>query len=190
MRTKTPPPTYARLRELFMYDPETGNLIWRERERSDFATKPAYMSFRSRRMGKPAGCVMAEGYRTIVVDGQGWLAHKLVWLFVHQEWVRYPEFEIDHINGVRSDNRIQNLRKVSKSMNQRNGAMRRNNKSGVIGVNWVKSKRRWVARIWDGPNHRYLGQYKTLGDAALARAEAERKYGYHPGHGKSITGTP
>jgi hypothetical protein len=170
-----------------MYDPMTGDLIWRERSAAEFASKPAYMSFMSRRLGKVAGFIDSGGYRQIVVDGQGWLGHKLVWLFVHKEWVPYPEYEIDHVNGKRADNRIQNLRKVTKSANQRNSSMRVNNKSGVHGVNWVKSKRRWVARIWDGPRHVFLGQFKELSDAALARAEAERRYGYHPGHGKHQT---
>lgn len=177
-------PTQARLRELFNYDQETGLLIWRERPPSDFKNVAAHNSFVTRCQGRPAGHIDGLGYRIIRIGHDGYKAHRLIWLYVVGEWPAYPQFEIDHLNGDRSDNRIQNLRKVTKSENQRNGSMRSTNSSGVIGVNWVKSKRRWVARIWDGPRHRYLGQFKSLEDAQQARAAAERDLGYHPGHGK------
>lgn len=176
--------TQARLKELFQYDPQEGVLIWRERPLTDFKNKPAYHSFKSRWEGKVAGHIQFQGYRKIVADGQNHQAHKLIWCFVFGEWITYPDAEIDHVNGDRADNRIQNLRKVTKSMNQRNSSMRINNKSGVIGVNWKKKQRRWVARIWDGPHHKYLGMYRNLEDAAAARAKAEQELGYHPGHGK------
>ena len=178
-------PTQARLRELFNYDPETGLLIWRDRPASDFANKAAHHSYVSRCRGRPAGHVQQQGYRKITIVKDIFPAHRLVWLFVLGEWVQYPEFEIDHVNGDRSDNRIQNLRKVTKSENQRNGSMRVTNTSGVNGVNWVKSKERWIARIWDGPRHVFLGQFTDLAAAAAARARAERDLGYHEGHGKA-----
>lgn len=175
-------PTQARVREYFNYDPATGDLLVKERPKSGFS--PARYSSHMKQIGKPAGGRLAGGYIKVHIDGEYYLAHRIVWLFVTGQWVTYPDFEIDHVNGNRSDNRIQNLRKVTKSMNQRNGSMRVNNTSGVIGVNWVASKRRWVARIWDGPHHKYLGQFKDIAEAAAARAKAERELGYHPGHGK------
>lgn len=181
-------PTQARVRELFKYDPATGDLIWRERPQSHFASVPAFHSFKARFEGRVAGHIESQGYRIIVFDGRGWKAHKVTWLFIHGEWVKYPDFEIDHVNGIRSDNRIQNLRKVTKSLNQRNASIRRDNVSGVSGVNWVASKRRWVARIWDGSHHKYLGQFRRIEDAAVARAKAERELGYHSGHGKRPAG--
>lgn len=175
-------PTQARLREYFNYDPLTGQLIVKERPRSEFS--PARYAEHVKRVGRPAGCLRADGYVKVHIDGRYYLAHRVVWLFVVGEWLSYPKHEIDHVNGIRSDNRIQNLRKTTKSGNQRNGSMRVNNASGVIGVNWVTSKRRWIARIWDGPRHRYLGQFRNIKDAEAARAKAERELGYHPGHGK------
>lgn len=177
--------TQDRLKQLFQYDPEQGVLIWRERPRDDFKTTPAYYVFKSRWEGKVAGHIEAQGYRKIGVDGQIQVAHRLIWCFVFGEWVSYPQFEIDHVNGDRADNRIQNLRKCTKSMNQRNGSMRVNNKSGVIGVNWKSKQKVWVARIWDGPHHKFLGNFKELDEAKEARAKAERELGYHSGHGKT-----
>jgi hypothetical protein len=177
-------PTQARLRELFNYDPISGLLVWKDRDASQFKTKSSHASFVARCAGRPAGHIEAQGYRVVLLDGTQRKAHKLIWLLVYGEWVKFPEAEIDHLNGDRADNRISNLRKTTKSANQRNGSMRSNNTSGVMGVNWVASKSRWVARIWDGPRHRYLGQFRSLEDARQARIRAERELGYHEGHGK------
>jgi hypothetical protein len=174
--------TQARLRGYFNYDPSIGRLIVKERPSSEFDSL-AYARH-LKQVGKPAGSINKGGYRKVHIDGRYYSEHRVIWLFVFGQWPAYPEFEIDHLNGVKSDNRIQNLRKCSKSMNQRNGSMRRNNTSGVIGVNWVRSKGAWIARIWDGPRHRYLGQFKDIAEAAAARAKAEQEIGYHPGHGK------
>lgn len=120
--------TQARIREYFNYDPLTGDLIVRERPRSEFA--PNWHSRHLKRVGKPAGKLNVEGYLKVTIDGRLYSAHRVIWMLVHGEMPAYPDFEIDHVNGNRSDNRIGNLRKVTKSLNQRNGAMRRNNTSG------------------------------------------------------------
>lgn len=173
-----------RLKQLFLYDPDTGHLIYRERARDNFKSHIRWVTHNRYRVGQPAGSINNGGYVKIHIDGVYYSAHRLIWLFIFGDWPSYPEFEIDHVNGVKTDNRIQNLRKCTKSMNQRNGSMRINNKSGVIGVNWVESKQAWIARIWDGPHHRYLGRFTDIEDAREARAKAERELGYHPGHGK------
>jgi len=104
----------------------------------------------------------------------------MITLFVFKQKTAY---EIDHINGDRSDNRIANLRKVTKSDNQRNAGKRVNNTSGVHGVNWkprynsIPGDGRWVARIWNGPRHIYLGQFRSLREAEIARKAAERVLG-------------
>lgn len=176
--------TQDRVKYLFEYNPDTGQLIWKNRPRSDFKTEQIFKSFHSRCAGRIAGSIESEGYRIIGCDNHYWKAQILIWLFVKGELARYPTSEIDHVNGVRSDNRIKNLRMGNKSKNQRNSSRRVDNKSGVTGVNWVKSKKRWVARIWDGPHHRCLVYFKNLGDAAAARRGAEIEIGYHEGHGK------
>lgn len=176
-------PTQARAKEYFNYDPQTGVLTFKERPRSEFS--PARYASHLKSIGQPAGCENAEGYIKVHFgDGQYHSAHRLIWLMMTGEWVEYPAFEIDHINGKRNDNRWVNLRKVTKSENQRNAGQRKNNTSGVHGVNWkpVKSSKpdngRWVARIWNGPRHVYLGSFRTLHEANIARKAAERVLGF------------
>lgn len=136
------------------------------------------------RGSKRIGSKNVDGYVKILVKGKYYSAHRVAWLITHGEWVKYPDFEIDHINGIRADNRVQNLRKVTKSENQRNAGGRKNNTSGVHGVNWkpkynkTPGDGRWVARIWDGPRHVYLGSFKTLHEAKIARIAGERALGY------------
>jgi hypothetical protein len=173
------------IKSLLDYDQEKGILVWKKRLASDFKTKSLHAIFMSRFSNKRAGSISAEGYRKITISGHIYSEHKLIWKLIYNEDVKYPEFEIDHINGVRSDNRIANLRKVTKSDNQRNGSMRKNNKSGVNGVNWCNPKEKWIARIWVGKRHLYLGQFDDLQEAKIKREAAEIEFGYHQGHGKN-----
>lgn len=175
-------PTQARALEYFNYERETGLLKFKERSSAEFSA-PRY-SDHLKRIGQVAGSIESQGYRHVQMDGHTYKAHRIIWLMVHGEWVEYPAFEIDHINGDRSDNRLSNLRKVTKSGNQRNASQRVNNTSGVHGVNWKPTYNgngnggRWVARIWNGPRHVYLGSFKSLRDAAIARKAAERALGF------------
>lgn len=176
-------PTQARVLQYFNYDPETGNLIVLERPRSEFGSAARY-STHLKRVGKPSGGPNAEGYIKVAIDGDYYSAHRIAWLISYGEWIEYPAFEIDHINGDRSDNRLANLRKVTKGQNQRNAGGRVNNTSGVHGVNWKPRYNsqpgdgRWQARIWNGPRHVYLGEFRTLHEAAIARKAAERALGF------------
>lgn len=174
--------TQARACEYFNYDPDSGLLFFKERNANEFS--PARYSSHLKRIGKPAGSLNRDGYVKVLIDGIYHSAHRVIWLMHYGEWVEYPAFEIDHINGDRADNRITNLRKVTKSENQRNAGKRINNSSGVHGVNWkpkynsTPGDGRWVARIWNGPRHVYLGAFKTLHEAQIARRAAERVLGF------------
>lgn len=174
-------PTQARVREYFNYDPETGHLIVKERDRTQFINNATHQVHLNR-VGTWAGTTNHEGYRKVVVDMANHSAHRIIWLWMTGEWPSYPEYEIDHVNGLRGDNRWSNLRKVSKSENQRNSSKRINNTSGVHGVNWKPASSGkgggWVARIWDGPKHVYLGFFRDIEHAKIARKAAERVLGY------------
>lgn len=174
-------PTQARARAYFNYDHATGNLTFNERPRGEFRSEAAYARH-IKRIGGKAGSVNSQGYVKVYIDGHYYPAHHVIWLLVTGEWVDYPQFEIDHINGKRADNRWDNLRKGTKSDNQRNGGQRKNNTSGIHGVNWKPRPNGksggWVARIWNGPRHVYLGFFRDIEHAAIARRAAERALGF------------
>lgn len=92
---------------------------------------------------------------------------------------------VDHVNGVRDDNRISNLRIATPEDNARNKKQGALNKSGSMGVYWVKADRKWRVRI--GVNGKYVsvGVFSNLEDALEARKTAEIKYGYHENHGRA-----
>jgi hypothetical protein len=150
----------ARLRELLDFDQESGAFTWKvNRNRV--------------RAGSVAGSMDPYGYLRIGVDRVDYFAHRLVWLYVHGV---YPESEIDHINQVKTDNRIANLRLADRSLNNQNRPRGSNNKSGVKGVSWNKANRKWLAHIgFDGQN-KYLGSFVTIDEAAAAYAAAVEQH--------------
>lgn len=162
------PPTAADVRATFDYSSSDGRLIWKRA--------------RSHRVGKEAGCITATGYRTISWRGNVWLAHRLVWTWVYGA---YPECDIDHLNGRRTDNRISNLRLARGSENNRNCAISKANSSGVIGVYWHHHREKWAASIRVNYRRIYLGYFSKLEEAAAARKAAEAKFGFHPNHGRA-----
>lgn len=132
-------------------------------------------------VGDRAGTPQNRGYRLVRFRGKKYLEHRLIWFLLHGYW---PD-EIDHINGIRDDNRIENLRAVSKVENLRNQARRVTNTSGVMGVSWHKQARRWQAAIQTGRKRRYLGLFADWFEAVCARKSAENRLGFHPNHGRA-----
>jgi hypothetical protein len=90
--------------------------------------------------------------------------------------------EVDHINGNRSDNRLVNLREVSRKENARNSAC----KSPVVGVGWDKSRGKWRAQIMVDGKGVFLGRYTCFGKAVVSRMEANQKFGFHINHGRKV----
>jgi hypothetical protein len=152
--------TLKRLKALLIYDPETGVFYWAA-HRGGLA-----------RVGSVAGTNGAQGYTHIRVDGRQHRAHRLAWLYVHGYW---PSDQIDHVNGVRSDNRISNLREASNAENQQNTRRTRTCSSGAIGIDWCKKSRKWRARIRHNKSLIHVGLYNLLEDAVAARAEAKKR---------------
>ena len=103
------------------------------------------------------------------------LAHRLAWLYVHGEW---PAEEIDHLNRVRSDNRISNLRLATQAENKQNTSLRRDSTSGHKGVSWHKRDKKWVAEIKLHGKKHYLGYFNNINDAIAARKSEESRL--HP----------
>ena len=97
----------------------------------------------------------------------------------------FPKNSIDHINGVKTDNRISNLRDVSAKENQRNRPLSCLNTSGYTGITWLVGAQKWRAQITLSGRSKYLGRFEKFCDAVKARKEAEVKYGFHPNHGRT-----
>lgn len=132
--------------------------------------------------GDIAGTVDADGYIRIMIGKTAILAHRFAWESVSGE---IPEgMQIDHINHIRSDNRIENLRVVTHKNNGRNVKRSNRNTSGCVGVFWYKSRSKWWSFIGKGKDRRSLGYYADWFDAVCARKRAEFEEGYHINHGK------
>ena len=125
-------------------------------------------------------CKSNNGYMRFNISGRSYLLHRLAWLY---EFGIYPDTQIDHINHIRDDNRIENLRLVSHKENGRNQKIRTTNTSGMTGVYLDKKKNKWRAQIMIDGKCLYLGIYYNKSDAITAREEANKKYEFHINHG-------
>jgi hypothetical protein len=129
-----------------------------------------------------AGSNEIHGYKQIKIDGVVFKSHRVIWLIVTGEW---PNDTIDHVNGIKNDNRWMNLRDVPHSENQKNIKRPRDNTSGVAGVGWCKTSSMWRAHIQHEKKHVSLGRYNDYFEAICARKSAEHRCGYHANHGRN-----
>lgn len=121
-------------------------------------------------------------YRYIKIAGVGYMTHRLIWILHNGD---IPEgIEIDHINGNKLDNRIENLRAVSHMVNMRNQKKRKDNSSGEMGISYYTKIKKWVARCSVNGKEQYLGCFLTKEAAIQARLVALTNIGYHPNHGR------
>ena len=156
-------PTQQHLRELFDYDPRTG-VVTRSLCTANRHTQ-----------GEIVGTKGARGYLQATVNSLKYPLHRLIWCWVHGTW---PTDDIDHINRVRDDNRIENLRIATRSENNHNAGPNRANTSGHRGACWDKSKGLWAANIGVNGRTQFLGRYATAEEAGRAYLAAKLKY--HP----------
>lgn len=151
-------PTLKRVNELFEYWDLSGQLVWRSGPRS----------------GSPAGHRRPGGYVEVEVDRVKFYAHTLVWFMQKGRWPRVGMC-LDHINGVRYDNRIENLRELNASENSFNSKRPQNNTSGIKGVTVTKYGKFRAAIKYRGRDI-HLGNFDTIYEAQAARKEAEELY--------------
>lgn len=132
------------------------------------------MEFRPETGAFSKQCICSTtGYAYVNIGGQSLQAHRVVWAREHGEW---PPIQVDHINGVRTDNRPSNLRLATNTQNMQNSGVTVKSKSGVKGVHWCKDKKKWGAWICVNKKRMGLGRYKTIEEAAAAYAAAAHKY--------------
>lgn len=144
--------SHNELCEIVFYNPNTGEFIRRKKGRGIA-------------QGTVCGFVERNGYVRIRVKGQRYQAHRLAWFMIHKRW---PKDQIDHVNGDRSDNRIENLREASSLQNAMNKSIFSNNKSGLKCVFYDKSKGCWFYSVQSEGLRERKGNFKTKEEAYSA----------------------
>ena len=165
-------PTQESLQAMLHYDEFTGFLFWRTR--LDRSTR-----WNSRYAGQRALYVPTRGYCHGTIEGARHLAHRVIWKMI----TGVEAVTIDHIDGDRSNNRIQNLREVTKAENLKNKGVSLKNKRGHTGVFRKPNDCKWTAYIDANCKRHYLGRFHTVEEAIHARKRAEIRYGFHVNHG-------
>lgn len=154
--------TQERLFEVLYYNKNSGVFVWNiSPNNSTYA-------------GTEAGNIDAYGYLVTSIDNKRYKLHRLAWLY---EYGEMPKNQIDHINGIKTDNRIENLRDVNGFVNQQNRrVIQKNNNSGYTGVCFVKNRNKWMAQIKVENKFKYLGLYETAELANEAYIKAKREF--------------
>lgn len=167
---------------------ETGRMTWKQREPSHFtdagSKTQAHLCavWNTRYAGTPAlENLDPSGHFSGRIFGRLIYAHRAVFALVNGRW---PEFSIDHINGIGNDNRPSNLRDVPHIENHKNQSSRKNSTSGAIGVSMNKRLGKWAAHITVSGKYHHLGFHEDIGSAIAARKAAEKKFNFHPNHGR------
>jgi hypothetical protein len=159
-------PTQDRLKELYRYEPDTGNFYHR--------------TIRSA-VCRPDGLAGTShgGRIALRVDGRLYLAHRLAWLYMTGDM---PRGVVDHINGVGLDNRWSNLRDVSQQINTQNTHKRFGHQkhSNLPGAHWCGQRRVWKSSLHVDGRSVHLGTFGSAEEASAAYVEAKRRL--HPGY--------
>lgn len=163
---RKPKLTVERLRELLIYDRETGLFTRR-------IGVPGHAA------GEAVGSVDGNGYLLTTVDGEYHRLHRLAWLYEHGAW---PDALIDHKNRKRTDNRLSNLRLATKVENAQNASHHRDCRSGIKGV-WEYKPGRWRAAISLEGHRIHLGVFETSDAAGRAYMAASERMQTHGGNG-------
>ena len=154
--------SHERLASLLSYDPRTGLFTWKVNKTSRV------------RAGDTAGSLYNNGYIVLQIDGKDYGAHRLAWFYVTGEW---PAAVVDHRNCIKTDNRFDNLRSVSRKANSQNQREVHADKKSckLLGATWDKRWSNWKAQLTFNKKTIYLGRFKTAEEAHEAYLEGKRR---------------
>ena len=150
------------LKSILDYVPETGTFTWKIKH------------FYKCHVGSTAGGINGCGYIQIKINNKCYKAHRLAFFYVYGIW---PENDIDHINGVRNDNRLENLREATRIQNcqNRKRCQVNNASSGLLGVSYSKNKNKYASQIMLNKKQNHLGYFSTPEEAHDAYLKAKRQ---------------
>lgn len=140
-----------------------------------FSSEKSCKTFNSKFAGREAlTAKTAQGYKHGSIWCKKYLAHRVIWIFLNGHID--DGFEIDHVNGLKHDNRIENLRLATRKQNSANRPNHQNTSSGVKGVSWDKRNKKWEAHIGVNYKKKRLGRFDSLGEAEAAYLAAAEEY--------------
>ena len=144
--------TQAELKSKLNYDPDTGVLTWVK-------------------TNKRAGCNDSSGYRTIGISGKKYKEHRVIWIYIYGI---NPDYDLDHVNRIKNDNRINNLRCATEMQNAQNIIKaQKHSKTGILGVSPYKNI--FQASIQVNGVRKHLGRFKNIDDAKSAYLKAKKE---------------
>lgn len=152
------PITQEKLKELFVYDPDSGLFVRRKRVAPNAPS------------GQVVGTKGTHGYLRVSIGNKYYALHRLAWLYVYGE---LPSGQVDHINRVRTDNRIGNLQSVTQCENMHNLSISSRNTSGHQGVAWNRSRSKWQVQVSAYGVRKYIGLFDDFDEAVAAREAAK-----------------
>lgn len=153
--------TFKYINSQLRYEPDSGLLFWKIGRSGRLKNKLT------------AGCKNSEGYLHIKINGHLFKSHRIAWLLSTGKW---PKNQIDHINRIRYDNRLINLREATNKENARNHIVHYKNTSGFSGVSYANDRKKWRAYITIFYKRKYVGEFLSKNGAIHARKCAEEKY--------------
>ncbi len=168
------------VRELLDYDPETGVLTWKQRDRKYFKSDWDWKKWNTKHAEKPALTAYTHGYLHGRIFGRAYRAHRIIFLMMTGCW---PDSEVDHENRDRADNRWENLYEKSHQKNSWNMSLRKDNTTGHVGVYVHGESGMYRAQIYTHGKQYHLGAFKTFEEAVAVRKAAQIKQGFASGHG-------
>lgn len=152
-------------------------LFWKTRPAEHFKSSRIANSWNAKHAGRKAGSTDSKGYLQVKVFGRLLLAHRVLWMMREKT---LPD-EIDHVDGSSKSNGEVNLRPVTHQQNMQNQKLRSDNKSGLMGVSWFKSRGLWLVKI----QNKHIGYFGCFFEACCARKSAECRLGFHANHGRT-----